>query len=112
MELSAPSMTTRPYYTFPYIVTSAVNFILVVLLAVWNPVEKVQVLASMSVPPDDKSFLTDTSSVNVPWPTKGMTDADYIHTFQQIVMPIALEFAPELVISMFRKRFFVGTFTT
>ncbi|KAG9316543.1 histone deacetylase clr3 [Chiua virens] len=37
-------------------------------------------------------------SVNVPWPTKGMTDADYIHAFQQIVMPIALEFAPELVI--------------
>jgi len=28
-----------------------------------------------------------------------MTDADYIHAFQQIVMPIALEFAPELVIS-------------
>ncbi|KIJ18774.1 hypothetical protein PAXINDRAFT_71358 [Paxillus involutus ATCC 200175] len=37
-------------------------------------------------------------SVNIPWPTKGMTDADYIHAFQQIVMPIALEFAPELVI--------------
>ncbi|KIJ61334.1 hypothetical protein HYDPIDRAFT_96746 [Hydnomerulius pinastri MD-312] len=37
-------------------------------------------------------------SVNIPWPTHGMTDADYIHAFQQIVMPIALEFAPELVI--------------
>lgn len=34
-----------------------------------------------------------------------MTDADYIHAFQQIVMPIALEFAPELVISMFEKSF-------
>jgi hypothetical protein len=52
-----------------------------------------------------------TSSVNVPWPTKGMTDADYIHAFQQIVMPIALEFAPELVISMSGKRFVTGTFT-
>jgi len=41
-----------------------------------------------------------------------MTDADYIHTFQQIVMPIALEFAPELVISMFGKCFPAGTFTT
>lgn len=28
-----------------------------------------------------------------------MADADYIHAFQQIVMPIAMEFAPELVIS-------------
>lgn len=37
-------------------------------------------------------------SVNIPWPTHGMTDADYIHAFQRIVMPIALEFAPELVI--------------
>lgn len=41
-----------------------------------------------------------------------MSDADYIHTFQQIVMPIALEFAPELVISMFGKSFPVSTFTT
>ena len=39
------------------------------------------------------------SSVNIPWPEKGMRDADYIHAFQKIVMPIALEFAPELVIS-------------
>ncbi|PFH51540.1 hypothetical protein AMATHDRAFT_142294 [Amanita thiersii Skay4041] len=37
-------------------------------------------------------------SVNVPWPQKGMKDADYIYAFQKIVMPIALEFAPELVI--------------
>lgn len=39
------------------------------------------------------------SSVNIPWPEKGMGDADYIHAFQRIVMPIAMEFAPELVIS-------------
>ncbi|KAE9411416.1 histone deacetylase clr3 [Gymnopus androsaceus JB14] len=37
-------------------------------------------------------------SVNIPWPEKGMGDADYIHAFQRIVMPIAMEFAPELVI--------------
>lgn len=30
-----------------------------------------------------------------------MTDADYIHAFQQIVMPIGMEFAPDLVISVF-----------
>jgi histone deacetylase 6 len=39
------------------------------------------------------------SSVNIPWAESGTTDADYIHAFQQIVMPIATEFAPELVIS-------------
>ncbi|KAG7440019.1 uncharacterized protein BT62DRAFT_1051767 [Guyanagaster necrorhizus] len=37
-------------------------------------------------------------SVNIPWPEKGMKDADYIHAFQKIVMPIAIEFAPQLVI--------------
>ncbi len=28
-----------------------------------------------------------------------MGDADYLHAFQKIVMPIAMEFAPELVMS-------------
>ncbi|GJE95460.1 histone deacetylase clr3 [Phanerochaete sordida] len=37
-------------------------------------------------------------SVNIPWPSKGMGDADYIYAFQRIVMPIAMEFAPDLVI--------------
>ena len=39
------------------------------------------------------------SSVNIPWPEKGMGDAEYIYAFMKIVMPIAMEFAPELVIS-------------
>ncbi|KAI0773740.1 histone deacetylase complex protein [Fomes fomentarius] len=37
-------------------------------------------------------------SVNIPWPESGMGDADYILAFQKIVMPIAMEFAPDLVI--------------
>jgi len=37
-------------------------------------------------------------SVNVPWPEMGMGDAEYIYAFQKVVMPIAMEFAPELVI--------------
>ncbi|KDQ28087.1 hypothetical protein PLEOSDRAFT_1041421 [Pleurotus ostreatus PC15] len=37
-------------------------------------------------------------SVNVPWPSAGMGDADYLLAFQKIIMPIAMEFAPELVI--------------
>lgn len=27
-----------------------------------------------------------------------MGDADYLHAFQKVIMPIALEFAPDLVI--------------
>lgn len=30
-----------------------------------------------------------------------MGDADYLHAFHKIVMPIAMEFAPEMVISAF-----------
>ncbi|KAF8973205.1 histone deacetylase complex protein [Flammula alnicola] len=37
-------------------------------------------------------------SVNIPWPDKGMGDAEYIYAFQKVVMPVAMEFAPELVI--------------
>lgn len=48
MEPSAPSTTTQPYYTSPYIATSVVTFILAVLSAVWIPAEKVPGLASMS----------------------------------------------------------------
>lgn len=40
------------------------------------------------------------SSVNIPWPEPGVGDAEYLHAFMRIVMPIASEFAPELVISM------------
>ncbi|PWN52426.1 Arginase/deacetylase [Violaceomyces palustris] len=38
------------------------------------------------------------TSVNIPWPTKGMGDGDYLYAFQQIVMPIAVEYAPDFVI--------------
>ncbi|VDC05189.1 unnamed protein product [Peniophora sp. CBMAI 1063] len=37
-------------------------------------------------------------SVNIPWPSTGRTDADYLLAMQSLVMPIAEEFAPELVI--------------
>ncbi|GAA5848824.1 hypothetical protein JCM8547_006356 [Rhodosporidiobolus lusitaniae] len=37
-------------------------------------------------------------SVNVPFLHEAMGDADYIYAFQQIVMPIAYEFAPDFVI--------------
>ena len=37
-------------------------------------------------------------NINVPWPTKGMGDADYIFAFQHVVMPVAYNFDPDLVI--------------
>jgi histone deacetylase 6 len=37
-------------------------------------------------------------NVNIPWTKAGMGDADYIYAFQQVIMPIATEFNPDLVI--------------
>lgn len=37
-------------------------------------------------------------NVNIPWKTKGMGDGDYMFAFQHVVMPIATEFDPDLVI--------------
>lgn len=37
-------------------------------------------------------------NVNIPWEEHGMGDAEYIYAFQEIVMPIATEFDPDLVI--------------
>ncbi|WFD30165.1 histone deacetylase [Malassezia sp. CBS 17886] len=38
------------------------------------------------------------TSLNIPWPCGGMHDADYLYAFQQCIMPVALEYAPDLVI--------------
>nr|XP_014087737.1 histone deacetylase 6 isoform X1 [Bactrocera oleae] len=37
-------------------------------------------------------------NVNIPWNKKGMGDMEYVMAFQQLVMPIAYEFDPELVL--------------
>ncbi|KAJ4398464.1 Histone deacetylase hda1 [Didymella pomorum] len=37
-------------------------------------------------------------NVNIPWEEHGMGDAEYLYAFQEIVMPIASEFDPDLVI--------------
>ncbi|KAN0063072.1 Histone deacetylase hda1 [Thecaphora frezii] len=37
-------------------------------------------------------------SVNIPWPCPGMGDGDYLYAFDQVVMPIARDFAPDFVI--------------
>jgi histone deacetylase 6 len=37
-------------------------------------------------------------TVNIPWPDAGMGDGDYLYVFSKVVMPIAYEFAPDLVV--------------
>ncbi|KAG9303951.1 hypothetical protein G9A89_005861 [Geosiphon pyriformis] len=37
-------------------------------------------------------------TINIPWPRAEMCDSDYIYAFNKVVMPIAYEFAPNLVI--------------
>ena len=44
-------------------------------------------------------LIIEPRNVNIPWPDQGMGDGDYMHAFQKVVMPIALEFDPDLVIS-------------
>ena len=39
------------------------------------------------------------SSVNIPWSKGGKGDGDYLYAFEKVVMPIAKEFAPEIVLS-------------
>ncbi|KAF4554094.1 Arb2 domain-containing protein [Elsinoe fawcettii] len=36
-------------------------------------------------------------NINIPWKTSGMGDGDYIYAFQEVVMPIAQDFDPDLV---------------
>lgn len=37
-------------------------------------------------------------TVNVPWLEGGMTDGDYLAAMQQVILPIAYEYAPDLLI--------------
>jgi histone deacetylase 6 len=37
-------------------------------------------------------------NINIPWPQHHMRDGDYLYAFQQIVMPVAQEFNPDLVV--------------
>ena len=43
--------------------------------------------------------LIENRNINIPWPTRGMGDADYLFAFQRIIMPVAYDFNPDLVIS-------------
>lgn len=40
-------------------------------------------------------------TLNIPWPCAGMTDADYLYAFEEVIMPIAREFGPDVVVGKF-----------
>lgn len=42
--------------------------------------------------------LGEGKNVNIPWAEHGMGDAEYLYAFQEVVIPIATEFDPDLVI--------------
>ncbi|XP_047221732.1 histone deacetylase 6 isoform X2 [Girardinichthys multiradiatus] len=54
------------------------------------------------LPESNSSFVgsgrAEGRNINLPWNKTGMTDADYIAAFQQVLLPIAYEFQPQLVL--------------
>lgn len=36
-------------------------------------------------------------NVNIGWPSPGMKDADYLHAFTELILPIAYEYDPDIV---------------
>jgi hypothetical protein len=59
---------------------------------------------SLAFPFETIMELMSNRNINVPWPTKGMGDADYMYAFQRMVMPVAQQFDPDLVISTYARR--------
>ncbi|KAM3618744.1 uncharacterized protein V6R79_024434 [Siganus canaliculatus] len=54
------------------------------------------------LPESDSHFVgsgpAEGRNINLPWNQTGMTDADYITAFQQLLLPVAHEFQPQLVL--------------
>ncbi|XP_044067175.1 histone deacetylase 6 isoform X1 [Siniperca chuatsi] len=54
------------------------------------------------LPESDSQFVgsgpAEGRNINLPWNKAGMTDADYIAAFQQLLLPVAHEFQPQLVL--------------
>jgi len=51
------------------------------------------------------------SSVNIPWSKGGKDDRDYIYAFEKLVMPIAKEFGPEIVLGKRQPSLMARTLT-
>ncbi|KAM9752643.1 histone deacetylase 6 isoform 2-T2 [Menidia menidia] len=54
------------------------------------------------LPESDSSWVgsggAEGRNINLPWNQTGMTDADYIAAFQQLLLPVAYQFQPQLVL--------------
>nr|XP_057940941.1 histone deacetylase 6 [Doryrhamphus excisus]XP_057940942.1 histone deacetylase 6 [Doryrhamphus excisus] len=54
------------------------------------------------LPESDNSFVgggaAEGRNINLPWNTIGISDADYVCAFQRLLLPVAYEFHPELVL--------------
>ncbi|KAM9343089.1 histone deacetylase 6 isoform 1-T2 [Pholidichthys leucotaenia] len=54
------------------------------------------------LPESDSHFVgsgpAEGRNINLPWNKTGMTDADYIAAFQHVLLPVAYEFQPQLVL--------------
>lgn len=89
-------------FTCHYIDMKEVHSIPTVIsdLSTWSVMVKVSASKWLLFPKVNlKRILIGVRSVNIPWPGPGFGDADYIYAFQRIIMPIAYEFNPDLVIS-------------
>lgn len=53
---------------------------------------------SGSPPPYLTTLVLLSSSVNIPWSKGGKGDGDYLYAFDKMVMPIAKEFIPDIVL--------------
>lgn len=73
----------------------------VVTMVIWIIVERAPALEgkNLCIKLLESIAEKEPRNVNVPWPSQGMGDGDYMYAFQQVVMPIAQEFDPDLVIS-------------
>lgn len=89
---------TLMFYTFLFMFTRTALSTPVVLLETGTSADLALELEGKYFNLYDDFILTVIRNVNIPWPDQGMGDADYMFAFQEVVMPIAQEFNPDLVI--------------
>ena len=102
MAYSRHFIKIQMYYTSLSTFTRTATFILLVAMVIICTAAVKLDWESMSFYmkfPGHTSIDAPRRNINIPWPTKGMGDADYMLAFQHVVMPVAYEFDPDLVIS-------------
>ena len=91
-------MMILTFCTSPFMCMKVVISILPATMAITCTAVLALELGSESTQPLPLNWLINNRNINIPWPCKGMGDADYLYAFQNIVMPIAFDFNPDLVI--------------